>query len=68
MAVVFTQPLDLLKVLQQTQTERSTNMFKLAATVLREDGPTGLHAGLTPAMVRQLCYTTTRFGIYEVDT
>lgn len=33
--------------------------------ILRNEGPLGLYAGLTAALLRQLTYSTIRFGVYE---
>lgn len=67
MAACLTHPLDLLKVHLQTAT--STKEFNLAQRTLKiieVQGVTALYNGLTASLFRQLTYSTTRFGMYEV--
>lgn len=33
--------------------------------ILKNEGPSGLYAGLSAALLRQLTYSTVRFGVYE---
>ncbi|XP_057311453.1 mitochondrial dicarboxylate carrier-like isoform X2 [Hydractinia symbiolongicarpus] len=65
-AVLFTHPLDLLKVHLQTQQEASKGLLKLGADVVKNDGILGLYSGISASILRQLTYTTVRFGMYEV--
>lgn len=64
-AACVTHPLDLLKVTLQTQ-QGKISMLQLTAKVIREQGVTALYNGLSASLMRQLTYSTTRFGIYEV--
>ncbi|CAL5868212.1 uncharacterized protein PFLUO_LOCUS2436 [Penicillium psychrofluorescens] len=40
-------------------------MVSTFAHIVRNNGVTGLYSGLSAAVLRQLTYSTTRFGIYE---
>lgn len=64
-AACCTHPLDLLKVTLQTQ-QGKISMLQLTGKVIREQGVTALYNGLSASLMRQLTYSTTRFGIYEV--
>lgn len=64
-AACFTHPLDLLKVTLQTQ-QGKISMVKLTGTIIRQQGVFALYSGLSASLLRQLTYSTTRFGIYEV--
>ncbi|XP_064477959.1 mitochondrial dicarboxylate carrier-like [Ornithodoros turicata] len=67
MAACCTHPLDLLKVHMQTHgVAARLSLLGTAATVVRMEGIPGLYNGLTASVLRQLTYSTTRFGIYEV--
>ncbi|KAF2460611.1 mitochondrial carrier domain-containing protein [Lineolata rhizophorae] len=65
-AACVTHPLDLVKVRLQTQhaTPRR-NMLQMFAHVVRADGFFGLYRGISASLLRQLTYSTTRFGVYE---
>ncbi|XP_054160669.1 mitochondrial dicarboxylate carrier-like [Oppia nitens] len=78
-AACCTHPLDLLKVHLQTATTKArlsttsgsgsaSEMGLLANTrlIIRSQGVIALYNGLTASLLRQLTYSTTRFGIYEV--
>ncbi|CAG4979885.1 unnamed protein product [Colias eurytheme] len=65
-AACVTHPLDLLKVQMQTQKGKNISMFKLTGIVLRNQGIMGLYNGISASLLRQLTYSTARFGIYEV--
>lgn len=64
-AACCTHPLDLIKVTLQTQ-QGKISAAELTAKVIREQGVLALYNGLSASMLRQLTYSTTRFGIYEV--
>lgn len=67
MAACLTHPLDLLKV--HLQTAKSTKEFSLARRTLKiveVQGFFALYNGLSASLFRQLTYSTTRFGLYEV--
>lgn len=40
-------------------------MTGTALHILRTDGPLGLYAGISASLLRQLTYSTVRFGVYE---
>lgn len=65
-AACCTHPLDLLKVHLQTQQEGKLSMARMAVTIVRKQGLFALYNGLSASLLRQLTYSTTRFGIYEV--
>ncbi|CAH1645516.1 unnamed protein product [Spodoptera littoralis] len=64
-AACVTHPFDLLKVQMQTQ-KGKISMSQLIGTVVKNDGVLGLYNGISAALLRQLTYSTVRFGIYEV--
>uniref|UniRef100_A0A182TSB1 Mitochondrial dicarboxylate carrier n=1 Tax=Anopheles melas TaxID=34690 RepID=A0A182TSB1_9DIPT len=65
-AAYCTHPLDLLKVLYQTDIRTNLSMVQLSREIIRDDGVTALYNGVTAAVLRQLTYSTTRFAIYEI--
>ena len=66
MAAVVTHPLDLIKVRLQTRTtDAPKTSVATISYILRNEGPLGLYAGLSAALLRQLTYSTVRFGVYE---
>ncbi|KAK3725007.1 hypothetical protein QZH41_017489, partial [Actinostola sp. cb2023] len=66
MAVFFTHPLDLLKVQLQTQQSVTHGLSGMAVHVVKEQGVFGLYKGLSASIMRQLTYSTTRYGLYEI--
>lgn len=65
-AACFTHPLDLLKVTLQTQQDTKISLIKLTGKICREQGVLTLYNGISASLLRQLTYSTARFGIYEV--
>lgn len=65
-AACFTHPLDLLKVTLQTQQEVKLSMFQLTGNIVRKQGVLAFYNGISASLLRQLTYSTARFGIYEV--
>lgn len=65
-AACFTHPLDLLKVTLQTQQESKLSAVQLTGKIIRERGVFALYNGLSASLLRQITYSTTRFGLYEV--
>lgn len=65
-AACVTHPLDLLKVTLQTQQEGKMTIFQLTGKIIRERGVFALYNGLSASLLRQITYSTTRFGLYEV--
>jgi dicarboxylate transporter 10 len=54
------------KVRLQTRTpDAPSTMFRTLTYILRNEGFFGLYAGLSAALLRQLTYSTVRFGVYE---
>ncbi|MCL4136321.1 UNVERIFIED_CONTAM: hypothetical protein GTU68_055316 [Idotea baltica] len=65
-AACFTHPLDTLKVHLQTQQVAKLGIVEMGVKVVRTQGFLSLYNGLSASILRQLTYSTTRFGIYEV--
>ncbi|XP_031563351.1 mitochondrial dicarboxylate carrier-like [Actinia tenebrosa] len=66
MAACCTHPLDLLKVHLQTQQNVKHGLSEMAVQVVKLQGVRGLYNGLTASVMRQLTYSTTRYGLYEI--
>ncbi|KAJ5899325.1 Mitochondrial dicarboxylate transporter [Penicillium taxi] len=65
-AACVTHPLDLVKVRLQTRApDAPKNMLGTFGHIVKNNGILGLYGGLSAAMLRQITYSTTRFGIYE---
>jgi len=66
-AACVTHPLDLVKVRLQTagKDAPSKKMLGMFIHVLKDNGPLGLYKGLSASLLRQITYSTTRFGVYE---
>uniref|UniRef100_A0A2P2P237 Uncharacterized protein n=1 Tax=Rhizophora mucronata TaxID=61149 RepID=A0A2P2P237_RHIMU len=69
-AETATFPIDLTKTRLQLHGEclsstRSTNAFRVASEIIREQGFFGLYRGLSPAILRHLFYTPIRIVGYE---
>lgn len=65
-AACFTHPLDLLKVTLQTQQQSKLSAIQLTKKIISERGILSLYNGLSASLLRQITYSTTRFGLYEV--
>ncbi|EXK93840.1 hypothetical protein FOQG_05034 [Fusarium oxysporum f. sp. raphani 54005] len=66
MAACVTHPLDLVKVRLQMRTGNAPkNMVGTFVHILRHDGPLGLYSGISASLLRQMTYSTVRFGVYE---
>ncbi|OWM89527.1 hypothetical protein CDL15_Pgr024275 [Punica granatum] len=71
-AETATFPIDLTKTRLQLHGEslsasRPTTAFRVAAEILRRQGPLGLYQGLSPAIIRHLFYTPIRIVGYETQ-
>lgn len=64
-AACCTHPLDLLKVHLQTQQGGQISLGQMAVKLYRSDGFFAFYNGLSASLLRQLTYSTTRFGMYE---
>lgn len=67
MATCVVQPIDIVKVRLQVRGEaQSKNLspFDVAREIRAEGGMKNFYKGLDSALVRQMTYTTTRFGVY----
>jgi len=65
-AACCTHPLDLIKVHIQTQQAGKIGVLSQAIQIVKKQGVLALYNGLTGSMLRQVTYSTTRFGIYEI--
>ncbi|XP_065066193.1 mitochondrial dicarboxylate carrier-like [Rhopilema esculentum] len=65
-AVLFTHPLDLLKVHLQTQQKATEGLVAMGVKVYKNEGFLGLYNGVSASILRQMTYTTVRFGFYEI--
>jgi len=64
-AACCTHPLDLLKVHLQTAGAEKTSLLKTTVNIVKNQGVLALYSGLSASLLRQLTYSTTRFGIYD---
>ncbi|CAI5454637.1 unnamed protein product [Caenorhabditis angaria] len=64
-AACCTHPLDLLKVQLQTQQSGKMSIASLSLKIYKNDGFLAFYNGVSASVLRQLTYSTTRFGIYE---
>lgn len=64
-AACVTHPLDLLKVHLQTQQTEKQTLGQLIKRIYVNDGIRGFYNGISASLLRQLTYSTTRFGMYE---
>lgn len=66
MAACVTHPLDLLKVHLQTQSVGRVSLVGSTVSIVKSQGVLAMYNGLSASILRQLTYSTTRFGMYEV--
>lgn len=67
LAACLTHPLDLLKVhLQTAKSSNELHLLKNTISIINHQGYSALYNGLSASLLRQLTYSTTRFGLYEV--
>lgn len=67
LAACVTHPLDLLKVhLQTAKSRKEFNLLQRTVKIIEVQGYFALYNGLTASLFRQLTYSTTRFGLYEI--
>lgn len=55
-----------LQVHMQTQQDGKISAIHSTITIIKREGILALYNGLTASLLRQLTYSTTRFGAYEV--
>lgn len=66
MAACVTHPLDLIKVrLQMRKGDAPKSMSGTFVHIVKTDGPLALYSGISASLLRQLTYSTVRFGVYE---
>ncbi|CAG0920155.1 unnamed protein product [Notodromas monacha] len=66
-AACCTHPLDLIKVHLQTQQTGKLSLVGMTVKIVKHQGVLALYNGLSASLLRQLSYSTIRFGIYEVS-
>lgn len=66
LAACCTHPLDLLKVHLQTESVGRMSLVGSTVSIVKHQGILAMYNGLSASVLRQLTYSTTRFGIYEV--
>ncbi|KAK8847467.1 hypothetical protein IAR55_005325 [Kwoniella newhampshirensis] len=64
-AACCTHPLDVMRVRMQTTVGRTT-FINAVRGVLQQDGIRGLYTGLTASIFRQMTYSVTRLGAYDM--
>ncbi|XP_041674917.1 mitochondrial dicarboxylate carrier [Drosophila eugracilis] len=67
MAACITHPIDLMKVLIQTQAEK-LSLMATTKKIVKEQGVFALYNGISASLLRQYTYTLSRFGIYTVGS
>ncbi|KAH8271315.1 hypothetical protein KR018_006275, partial [Drosophila ironensis] len=67
MAAVITHPLDLMKVLVQTQAEK-LSLLQTSRKIVTEQGFMALYNGISASLLRQYTYSLARFGIYAAGS
>lgn len=65
-AVMFTHPLDTIKVQLQTQQKVKFGFFGMASNIAKTSGVFSLYNGISAAVLRQATYSTTRFAVYDI--
>ncbi|KAL5603780.1 hypothetical protein FOVSG1_006530 [Fusarium oxysporum f. sp. vasinfectum] len=70
MAACVTHPLDLVKIkvqvrLQARTSDASRSFTTAFKTIIRNEGFSALYSGISASIVRQLTYSSIRFGFYE---
>lgn len=67
LAACVTHPLDLLKVhLQTAKSSKEFNLLRRTFKIIEVQGFGALYNGLSASLFRQMTYSTTRFGLYEI--
>lgn len=64
-AVMFTHPLDTIKVQLQTQQQVKFGFASMTVNIVKTNGFFALYNGISAALLRQATYSTTRFACYE---
>ena len=71
MAQLACQPIETVKVRLQNEasvggaTKKYGNIAKGFGVIVREEGPLALYKGMAPSTLRELSYSTLRFGLYK---
>lgn len=65
-SAAFTNPADIVKVRQQLLVDKSrANFVGITRDMIRKEGVRSLWNGVTASCLRELTYSTVRFGLYE---
>lgn len=64
-AVMFTHPLDTIKVQLQTQQQVKFGFIGMGVNIVSTNGFMAIYNGISAAVLRQATYSTTRFAVYE---
>jgi solute carrier family 25 oxoglutarate transporter 11 len=69
-ATICIQPMDMVKTRIQLSaaTGGVTNPVKIGSQLLRDEGFSGLYSGLSAGLLRQVVYTGSRLGLYDMFT
>jgi solute carrier family 25 oxoglutarate transporter 11 len=64
------QPMDMIKVRVQLGAAEggATSPFTIATTMIKEEGFLSLYSGLSAGLTRQVVYTGTRLGLFDIFT
>lgn len=65
MPLLITHPLDLIKVVIQTQKDK-LSIAETTGSILKDQGFLTFYNGLSASILRQYTYTLTRFGVYTM--
>jgi solute carrier family 25 oxoglutarate transporter 11 len=70
LATCCIQPMDMIKVRIQLGAAEggSTSPFKIASTMIKEEGFLSLYNGLSAGLTRQIVYTGARLGLFDIFT
>jgi hypothetical protein len=63
LAEVITLPIDTIKIRIQLEHQKAT-FWNTLLSIIRNEGIVALFSGLTPALIRQACYGSLRYGLY----
>ncbi|XP_049848605.1 mitochondrial substrate carrier family protein ucpB-like [Schistocerca gregaria] len=65
-AAIITHPIDLLKVRQMVHKGKNVRLTSTISGLMAENGLQAFYSGLSASILRQVTYSTTRFGTYGI--
>lgn len=65
LSAICTNPADIVKVRQQLLLDKRSNFISITSDMVRKEGLKSLWNGVTASCLRELTYSTVRFGLYE---